>query len=452
MATVHHFTEGKILQPLIRFALPVLAALFLQAVYGAVDLLVVGHFSDAAQVSAVSTGSQLLMTVTNLVAAMSMGCTVVLGQQIGKREETKAGETVGATMALFTAGGILLALFMAVLAPQLSAWLQAPPEALEATSSYIRICGAGMLVVVAYNLISCVFRGMGDSMTPLFAVMVACVGNVFGDLALVAGFHMGAAGAALATVIAQALSVILSLVVIRKKTLPFSFSVRKNFRWHKSLIRRIVGIGVPIAIQDFMVSVSFLIVMAIVNTLGVVASAGVGVAEKVCGFIMLCPSAFMQSLAAFVAQNYGAGKMERATQALRYAIMIAASLGCFMSFGAWFHGDTLSGLFSQDTQIIEASWDYLQAYAIDCILTPVFFCFIGFYNGMGQTRFVMLQGILSAFLVRVPVSYAMSLWQPVSLFHIGLATPLSSLLQIVLALWFYRYLRRKRHQGFLKTA
>ncbi len=183
MATVHHFTEGKILQPLIRFALPVLAALFLQAVYGAVDLLVVGHFSDAAQVSAVSTGSQLLMTVTNLVAAMSMGCTVVLGQQIGKKEETKAGETVGATMALFTAGGILLALFMAVFAPQLSAWLQAPPEALEATISYIRICGAGMLVVVAYNLISCVFRGMGDSMTPLFAVMVACVGNVFGDLA-----------------------------------------------------------------------------------------------------------------------------------------------------------------------------------------------------------------------------------------------------------------------------
>lgn len=452
MATVHHFTEGKILQPLIRFALPVLAALFLQAVYGAVDLLVVGHFSDAAQVSAVSTGSQLLMTVTNLVAAMSMGCTVVLGQQIGKKEETKAGETVGATMALFTAGGILLALFMAVFAPQLSAWLQAPPEALEATISYIRICGAGMLVVVAYNLISCVFRGMGDSMTPLFAVMVACVGNVFGDLALVAGFHMGAAGAALATVIAQALSVVLSLMVIRKKTLPFSFSVRKNFRWHKKLIRQIVGIGVPIAIQDFMVSLSFLIIMAIVNTLGVVASAGVGVAEKVCGFIMLCPSAFMQSLAAFVAQNYGAGKMERATQALRYAILIAVCLGCVMSYGAWFHGDALSGLFSQNSRIIEASWDYLRAYAIDCILTPVFFCFIGFYNGMGQTRFVMLQGILSAFLVRVPVSYAMSLWQPVSLFHIGLATPLSSLLQIGLAFWFYRYLQRKRRQRILKTA
>lgn len=452
MATVHHFTEGKILQPLIRFALPVLAALFLQAVYGVVDLLVVGHFSDAAQVSAVSTGSQLLMTVTNLVAAMSMGCTVVLGQQIGKKEETKAGETVGATMALFTAGGILLALFMAVFAPQLSAWLQAPPEALEATISYIRICGAGMLVVVAYNLISCVFRGMGDSMTPLFAVMVACVGNVFGDLALVAGFHMGAAGAALATVIAQALSVVLSLMVIRKKTLPFSFSVRKNFRWHKKLIRQIVGIGVPIAIQDFMVSLSFLIIMAIVNTLGVVASAGVGVAEKVCGFIMLCPSAFMQSLAAFVAQNYGAGKMERATQALRYAILIAVCLGCVMSYGAWFHGDALSGLFSQNSRIIEASWDYLRAYAIDCILTPVFFCFIGFYNGMGQTRFVMLQGILSAFLVRVPVSYAMSLWQPVSLFHIGLATPLSSLLQIGLAFWFYRYLQRKRRQRILKTA
>ena len=263
-----------------------------------------------------------------------------------------------------------------------------------------------------------------------------------GDLLFVAVFHMGAAGAAAATVGSQALSVLLSLRMLAGRQLPFAFR-RDMLRWDSARIRKILGIGTPIAIQDFLVSISFLIIQAIVNTLGVTASAGVGVAEKVCGFIMLVPSSFMQSLAAFVSQNIGADRADRAVRGLRYAILTSLAVGAGLGYLSFFHGGVLTGLFSNDPAVIQAGWDYLRAYAIDCMLTPIFFCFIGFYNGVGRTKFVMVQGIISAFLVRVPVSFLMSRQQPVSLFRIGLATPASSLLQIVLSLIYFRYLGRE---------
>jgi putative MATE family efflux protein len=327
-------------------------------------------------------------------------------------------------------------------APQAAHIMKVPREAFPAAVSYLRICGGGICVITWYNLIGSIFRAVGDSRTPLIAVMLACAGNVAGDLLFVAVFHMGAAGAAAATVGSQALSVLLSLRMMAGRQLPFAFR-RNMLAWDSARIRKILGIGTPIAIQDFLVSISFLIIQAIVNTLGVTASAGVGVAEKVCGFIMLVPSSFMQSLAAFVSQNIGADQANRAVKGLHYAILTSLAVGAGLGYLSFFHGGVLTGLFSNDPAVIQAGWDYLRAYAIDCMLTPIFFCFIGFYNGVGRTKFVMLQGIVSAFLVRVPVSFLMSRIQPVSLFRIGLATPASSLLQIVLSLIYYHSLKRE---------
>lgn len=436
------FTEGRIYGPLIRFALPVLAALFLQSLYGAVDLLVVGRFADAAEVSAVSTGSQIMTTFTNLIAALAMGTTVLIGQEIGQKRPEDAGRTVGASIVLFLLIGVIMSALMAVGAGGLARILQAPEEAFVSTTHYIRICGSGMIVIIAYNMIGSIFRGIGDSATPLVAVAIACVGNIFGDLLMVAVFHMGAAGAAIATVASQALSVVISLWLISKKRLPFVFH-RSFIRRDGRIMRRVLQIGTPIALQDLLVNVSFLVILAIVNSLGVTASAGVGVAEKVCAFIMLVPSAFSQSLAAFVSQNYGAGKMQRATRGLLYAILTSLGMGVVMSALSFFHGNVLAGIFAKDTSVVLAAWDYLKAYAIDCLLTPIFFCFLGFYNGISRTKFVMVQGIVSAFCVRVPVSWLMSRITPVSLFHIGLATPASSLLQVVLCLIYFVHLRRE---------
>lgn len=433
------FTEGKIMRPLILFAVPVLLALFLQAMYGAVDLLIVGKFASSADVSAVSTGSQIMTTLTNLVSSFAMGTTILLGQQIGSGRKEEGGRTVGTAIWMFAVIAVCLSVVMMIFAPQVSQIMNAPEEAFDKTVDYIRICGGGMLVIVAYNLIGCIFRGLGDSRTPLITVAIACVCNIAGDLVLCAGFRMGTKGAAIATVAAQVVSVVVSLGLMRKKDLPFVMK-RENLRVHREYLKKMIGFGAPIALQDLLVSISFLIILAIVNAMGVIASAGVGVAEKVCAFIMLISSAFMQSMSAFVAQNYGAGHMDRARKALHYGIAVSFAIGVLMFVITFFHGDVLAGIFSSDQAVVYAAADYLKAYAIDCLFTAVFFCYTGFYNGIGKTKFVMVQGILGAFCVRVPVSYIMSIQPEASLFHIGLATPMSSILQLILCLGYMLWL------------
>lgn len=436
------FTQGKILKPLILFAIPVLFALFLQAMYGAVDLLIVGKFGTSADVSAVSTGSQIMMTLTNLVSSFAMGTTILLGQQIGSGKRKEGGRTVGTAIVMFMIIAVIASILLVIFASQVSAIMNAPKEAFDKTVSYVRICGGGMIVVVAYNLIGCIFRGLGDSRTPLITVAIACVCNIAGDLLFCAVMDMGTSGAAIATVLAQVISVIVSFGIIGKKELPFEIE-KNDIRIHVPSMKKMAGLGAPIALQDLLVSISFLIILAIVNSMGVTASAGVGVAEKVCAFIMLISSAFMQSMSAFVAQNYGAGKPDRARKALAGGVAVSFVIGVGMFFLSYFHGNLLAGIFSSDAQVIAAAADYLKAYAVDCMLTAVFFCFIGFFNGIGMTRFVMIQGIIGALGVRVPVSYFMSRIPDTSLFKIGLATPMSSFVQLVLCLSCYMVIMKK---------
>lgn len=437
----NQLTEGKIFPVLIRFAVPVFLALLLQALYGAADLIIIGRFADAASVSAVSNGAQIMTTLTNVMASLAMGTTVLLGRKTGEHDRVGAGEILGSSILLFTMLGVAMSFLVGFGASAIASVMKVPQEAFSYAVQYLQICGGGMFVITWYNLIGSVFRAIGDSRTPLIAVAIACAGNIFGDLVLVGGFHMGPAGAAIATVASQALSVVISLLLLRGKEMPFEIE-KKMLKWDGIQITEILKTGIPIAIQDFLVSVSFLVIQAIVNGLGVTASAGVGVAEKVCAFIMLMPSAFMQSMAAFTAQNYGGGKPGRAMQGLKDAILASLCVGALMSDISFFHGDVLAGFFAEDQHVVLAAADYLKAYAIDCLLTPIFFCCIGFFNGIRRTKFVMIQGIFSAFCVRIPIAYFMSRQTPVSLFRIGLSTPSSSAVQIILSLTYLSYLKR----------
>lgn len=434
------FTEGKILAPLLGFAIPVLFAMLLQAMYGAVDLLIVGQFGSAADVSAVATGGQVMQTITSVIVGLAMGTTILVGQKIGEKKPKEAGDIIGSGIVLFAVLGVVITIVMLLLASPLCELMRAPEEAFDKTVQYVQICSAGALFIVAYNVMASIFRGIGDSKTPLMTVLIACFINIFGDLLFVAVFHMAAAGAALATVIAQTVSVVISFAVIRKKGMPFPFS-RKNMIPDRKLIAATIKMGFPIALQDGLVSMSFLAITVIVNSLGVIASAGVGVAEKLCMFIMLVPSSFMQSMSAFVAQNIGAGRFERAKKAMIYGMLTSFAFGVAMFFAAFFHGDFISNIFTKDVQVIQASAQYLKAYGIDCMLTAFLFCFIGFFNGCGKTTFVMIQGIIGAFAVRIPISYIMSQVLPVSLFKVGLATPCSSIVQILLCVIYYRAVR-----------
>ena len=455
MSKVQNFTEGKIFSPLIRFAIPVLLALFLQATYGAVDLLIVGQFGgDNADVfvSAVSTGSQIMMTLTIVITGLAMGLTVYVGERIGAGERKEAGKIIGSGISLFAIISLIVTVVMVLSSSSLTKIMHAPAEAFEDTVLYVTICSAGTLFIVAYNLVGSIFRGIGDSKIPLLTVTIACVLNILCDFILVAVFNMGAIGAAIATVFAQAMSVALSLLIIRKRNLPFDFS-RKYIRPDTKHIKSILRLGTPIALQDLLVSISFLVILAIVNSLGLNESAGIGVAEKVCAFIMLIPSAFMQAMSAFVAQNMGAAKYDRAKKALWCGIISSLTVGIIVGYFSFFHGDILAAIFTKDALIIAPATEYLKAYAIDCVFTSFLFCFMGYFNGCGNTTFVMIQGIIGGICVRLPVSWVMSKIIPVSLFKIGLATPIASFVQILLCLGFFVITQRtnlKRKNSYSK--
>ena len=443
MEREHDFTRGPILSSLLRFALPVLLALLLQAMYGAVDLQVVGKFGTAADISAVSTGSQIMQTITIVITGLAMGVTVLLGQKIGEGRPAEAGRVVGSGICLFGAVALLVTAVMLLAAPGMSALMQAPADAFDGTVVYVRICSAGAVFIVAYNILGSIFRGLGDSKMPLLTVAIACVCNIAGDLLLVGG--MGVAGAAIATVSAQAVSVAMSLLIIRRRELPFTLT-RADIRFEKAVIGKILKLGSPVALQDLLVSLSFLAIIAIANAMGTIASAGVGVAEKLCAFVMLVPSAYMQSMSAFVAQNIGAGREDRARRALLCGILSSFAAGLLMGWAAFFHGDVLAGLFAEDGAVIAAAWEYLKAYAIDCLLTSFLFCFIGYFNGCGRTVFVMVQGFVGALGVRLPVAFLMSRVSPGSLFHLGLSTPASTVVQILLCGGYFLYFGRKREK------
>lgn len=440
-------TEGPILSTLMRFSVPIFLSLLLQALYGGVDLLVVGRFATTADVSGVSTGSLLLNTLTMVITGLAMGITIRVGEHIGAKRPEEAGRAVGSGICMFAVIGVLLTIGVAVGAPSIAKLLQAPEEAFTATVHYIRICGAGSVFIVAYNVLGAIFRGIGDSKTPLLTVFIACVINIFGDLLLVDGFGMGAAGAALATVAAQCVSVIVSLFIIaRKKNLPFVFS-KKMLRFDGRIIGKEIKLGSPVALQEVFVGTSFIVIQSVVNSFGVVPSAGVGVAEKVCTFVMLVPSAYMQSMSAFVAQNMGGNKADRARTALKYSVITAFCIGVLMLLVLFFKGDLLSSIFSKDMDVVAAAHSYLKAYGLDCLISPMMFCFIGYFNGCEKTLFVMLQGFVGAYLVRLPIVLLMSRIPGVDLFHIGLGTPASSVVQILLCIGFYLHISKKQRAG-----
>lgn len=320
------FTQGSILKKLVAFMLPVLGALILQAAYGAVDLLVVGRFGSTAGLSAVSTGSQVLNLVTFVVIQLAMGVTVLIARYLGEKRPEQIGAVVGGAAIVFALIAVGLFVVMVCFAEPISVLMQAPAEAVDLTASYVRICGGGIFFIVAYNVLSAVFRGLGDSMSPLLFVLIACIVNVAGDLILVAGFRMDATGAAIATVLAQALSVVFAVLLLLKKDLPFAI-VKSDFRWNPQC-RNFLRIGLPLALQEFLTQISFLALCAFVNRLGLEASSGYGVACKIVSFAMLVPSALMQSMASFVSQNIGAGKKKRAKKSMLTGIGVGVTVGC----------------------------------------------------------------------------------------------------------------------------
>lgn len=441
-------TEGPVFKKLMIFTFPILGAYVLQALYGTVDVMIVGLFTTASEVSAVSTGSMTMSTITGVITGLTMGATVLLGNSIGMKDYKKASRGIASSGFLFMMIGILLTVSLVLLAAPVSELMNAPVEAFYQTVNYIRICGIGVICIVAFNALSGIFRGLGDSKTPLKLMAISCTCNIIGDLFLVGVLKLGSMGAAIATVVSQGISVVCVLMIVAKN--GFGFKTEKEYlKPALTETLQILKYGVPIAAQQLFSGISFMIIMAILNGFGVIASAGVGVAEKLCSLMFVMHSSMTASISAFSAQNVGAGLNDRARTGMYYGMIVTFVIGLFMFTVSYFKGVWLAQMFSNDIEVCYAAADYLKSYSIDSAIVGFNFCMSGYLNGNGKTGFVALQGTLSTFLVRIPVSYFMSKTSGASLFRVGLATPLATVFAIIITgIYLFNFEKRNR----VKTA
>lgn len=449
--TKNELLTGAILPALMRFAIPILLSLILQTLYGAVDLWAVGVFGTPADVAAVAIGSQTMQIITGVLTGLSTGTTVMLGRKVGAGDARGAAWVVGASAWLFGAAGIALSVLMVSAAPLIAAVMDTPPEALSQTVIYIRICGAGSVLVAVYNFAAAVFRGIGDSKSPLLFVSVACVANIALDILLIAGFGMGPAGAAIATVVAQGGSVALTLVLFRRHGLGFPLSLhflRLRLRFVKNTLR----IGSPVALQDLCNETAYLVIIGLVNALGVIVSAGVGIAERLSLFIFLIPMSYIQAISAFVAQNAGAGLMARARRAVLIGMTTAFVPGILLATALVFCGDIFTRIFTDEPSVIAASSEFLRATALESLVLSLACCLSGYFNGIGRTTFVMVCGLCSVLLVRLPVAWYASTRPNPSLYHIGLSTVLAALFTLLANLAYALVLHRKESRKSAASA
>ena len=433
-------TEGKVIRVLIMFAIPYMLSSFLQTLYGMADLYIVGQYNGADALSAVSIGSQFMHMLTVIIIGLAMGSTVRLGNAIGREDEKDASFIVGNTILLFMGVSIVFTVILLCNISLIVQWMSTPQEAIAYTTSYLKVCFVGIPFIFAYNVMSSLLRGSGDSKSPMYFVFIACIMNVFLDYLFVGYFSMGATGAALATVLAQALSFIVGLFFIFVKK-PFYFSIHKSdFQWHLQTMKDIVVSGLPIALQDGFIQISFLIITIIANSRGLIFATGVGITEKIISFLFLIPSSFLSALSVCVAQNIGAKKRKRAQQMLYYGLMITVSFGVISAIICQIFPKQMIGLFTYDREGIDAGSLYLMAYAWDCIFASVHFCFSGYFCGCNKAMISFIHNIISILCVRIPGAYLASQIFPNTLYPMGWAAPLGSILSGVICILFYLYL------------
>lgn len=418
-------TEGNVLSVLLRFSVPFLIANIIQALYGAVDLMIIGRYCSPQSVAAVSTGTQVTQIITSLITGLTLGGTILVGKYTGMRQEEETKKTIGTAFSAFFIGGLLLTfIFIALAGPILSA-LKTPTESFALAKEYVVVCACGILFNCGYNGISAVLRGYGDSKNPMLFIGFACILNIVGDIMLVKYLDMGVRGVAIATVFAQGVSMVCAILYLNHKQFIFKFTLR-NLRMDKRKLKELARVGIPITLQECMVRLSFLYLTAIVNRLGVSAAAAVGIAGKYDVFAMLPAVSVASALAAFTAQNYGAGKLKRTKTALWAGLVFAVLASACFFLWAQISPQTMIGIFSSDSAIIQAGIPFFRSCSYDYLAVSVVFCLNGYLNGRGQTVFTMISSCSGALLLRIPMIYLAFRFCPDKLEIIGAIAPVVS--------------------------
>lgn len=428
-----NLTQGSILKNIFIFSLPYLLSNFLQTLYGMADLFIAGQFNGAEIISAVSIGSQVMHMFTVMIVGLAMGGTVLIGQAVGAKDSKRASKVIGNTILLFIVFSIIVTVILFICAPGIVSLLSTPPESITETISYLRICFAGIPFIVAYNVIASIYRGMGDSKSPMYFVTIACVINIILDYIFMGVLGMQASGAAIATVIAQTISVVISLVAILKSKSEIKLT-KTDLVPAKKVMGGILKIGVPVACQDGFIQISFMIITIIANRRGVNVAAAVGIVEKIICFLFLIPSSMLSTISAIAAQNIGAGYHDRAKKTLFTGTAIATGIGIAFAIIFQFISKPVLSLFTSDTVVVGLGVQYLHAYVTDCIFAAIHFCFSGYFCAIGKSFISFVHNVISIVFVRIPGAYfAAKLW-PETLYPMGLAAPCGSLLSAVICI------------------
>lgn len=437
-------TTGSVLKNIVFFSLPYLLSYFLQTLYGMADLFIIGQFDGVASITAVSVGSQVMHMLTVMIVGLAMGATVTIGKAVGGKQMDQASLAVGNTVTLFmgVAGTVMIVLLLLV--KPIVAVMSTPTAAVSGTITYLTICFIGIPFITAYNIISSIFRGLGDSKSPMYFIIVACGANILLDYLFIGGLHMGAAGAALGTTLSQTISVIVALCVIRKKQTGIRLQ-KNDFKLQGQTMGQILQIGIPVALQDGFIQIAFIVITIIANRRGLNEAAAVGIVEKIIGVVFLVPSTMLSTVSALSAQNIGAGKHDRVAGTLRYALLITVGYGIVVAIVMQFVSYQVVGLFTDDTVVVRLGDQYLRSYIWDTIFAGIHFSFSGYFCAYGLSAISFIHNVLSILCVRIPGAYLASVYYPDTLYPMGLAAPGGSLLSVLICEIAFVVMKKRRH-------
>ncbi len=446
-----NLSQGSILKNIIFFSLPYLLSYFLQTLYGMADLFIIGQFDSIDSTTAVSVGSQVMYMLTVMIVGLAMGSTVLIGRSVGAGNKKRAANEIGNTVTLFMIVAAVLTAVLLLLVKPIVAVVSTPEEAVDGTVSYLTICFMGIPFITAYNIISSIFRGMGDSKSPMYFIAIACAANIGLDYLFIGAFGLGTAGAALGTTLSQTISVIISLIVILKRKNLIKISL-KDLKPDRVINKNILKIGVPIALQDGFIQISFILITIIANRRGLSDAAAVGIVEKLIGILFLVPSSLLSAVSVISSQNIGAGKPERARRTLWYAVVINVVFGVISAVLMQFFAEGAVGLFTDDPTVIMLGGQYMHGYVWDCILAGVHFCFSGYFCACGKSGISFLHNFLSIILARIPIAYFASKAFSDTLFPMGLAAPAGSVISVIICVAAYIIIMKKNSGKKLKSA
>ena len=445
-----NLTTGSVFKNILFFSLPYLLSYFLQTLYGMADLFIIGQFEGVASTTAVSIGSQVMHMLTVMIVGLAMGSTVSIGQAVGGKDKKGAASSIGNTVTLFMCLSVVLTIVLLIFVRPIVNIMSTPEAAISGTVDYLTICFIGIPFITAYNIISSVFRGMGDSKSPMYFVAAACAANIALDYLFMGALHMGPSGAALGTTLSQAVSVVIALIVIRRHSGSLAVK-KKDFRPVRPVMSKILKIGIPIATQDGLIQVAFIITTVIANRRGLTDAAAVGIVEKIISFLFLVPSSMLSTVSALGAQNIGAGKPERARLTLRYAAFMAICFGAIVVLLMQFAAGPVVSLFTDSTradgaEVVRLGGQYMRGYVWDCIFAGIHFSFSGYFCACGKSGLSFLHNITAILLVRVPGVYLTSVWFPDTLFPMGLATSMGSLLSVIICIIAFTIITRRERK------